>query len=338
MDAEDRLISFDQFRRRVRDAPLGLIGSSPDEQAFSLLRDGRRIGDIAVNHIAGSDHTVEHLGSAGYDSDDGDLSSTRMAHVQLEGSSTVVQNGRTAVLRPGDIALYSSALPFSLDQGGESLILQTPTTELQVQDTVIDELLGVRLDRERPMVGAVTPLARHLGRTIETGSTGLETRIVDAAIHMLGAIVLETSRETGHAARRMELDAVLRYIEESISRPDLSVGEIAAANFMSARKLHSLFEMLDTTVAAWVRSRRLHHCRRELVDSAFSGLTIAQIAARWGFKDAAHFSRAFTDRFGASPRAFRTGDPGAPAMDLSHRTRVQAVSPSPVPPPAHVLS
>jgi len=155
---------------------------------------------------------------------------------------------------------------------------------------------------------------------------------------MLGAIVLETSRETGQTARRRELDAVLHYVEENLSRPDLSVGEIAAANFMSARKLHSLFEMLDTTVATWVRSRRLHHCRRELVDSAFSGLTIAQIAARWGFKDAAHFSRAFTDRFGASPRAFRTGHAGTPVIDLSHRTRVKAVSPSPVPPPARVFA
>ncbi|MBN9629993.1 MAG: helix-turn-helix domain-containing protein [Actinobacteria bacterium] len=338
MDAEDRLVSFDQFRRRVRDAPLGLIGSSPGEQTFSLLMDRGDTGDITVNHFAGSDHTVEHLGSAEDDSDDGGLSSTRMVHVQLDGSSTLVQNGRTAVLRPGDIALYSSTRPFSLDHSGESLILRAPTTELQVQDAVIDELLAVRLDRERPMVGAVTPLARHLGRTLETGDSGVETRMVDAAIRMLGAIVLETSRETGYTARTVELDAVLHYIEENLSRPDLSVGEIAAANFMSARKLHSLFEMLDITVAAWVRSRRLHHCRRELVDSAFSGLTIAQIAARWGFKDAAHFSRSFTDRFGASPRAFRAAHSGAPLIDVSHRTRAKAVSPIPASPPAHVFA
>lgn len=338
MDAEDRLVSFDQFRRSVRDAPLGLIGSSSSEQTFSLLMEAQAFDDIGINHFAGSDHTVEsHAAAEPSATATAGSGATRLIHLQLGGSSTLEQDGRTAALRPGDVALYSPAQPFSLAHGGESVIIRAPMRELHVQGSLIDELVGVRLDRERALVQAMIPLARHLGSTAGAGEAGVGARTVDAAITMIGAIIAETGRETGHSARRTDFDTVLHYIEENLPRPDLAVAEIAAANFMSPRKLHALFERQEITVAAWVRSRRLHHCRRELADTAFAGLTIAQIAARWGFTDAAHFSRAFSDRFGASPRAFRTGQSGSAVTGLHHRTRVQAVGRSPASPPARAI-
>lgn len=334
MDRNDRIVSFDQFRRAVRDAPLGMIGSSPTTRTFALLIEARFVDDVAVNHLSGSDHTVDyHDRAASEDPSADDPPSSRMVHVQLDGSSTLSQDGRTTVLRPGDVAFYTSTKPFSLAHGGESLILRAPPSELRVQEGLLDELMGVRLDRERPLVDAMAPLARHLGTTLMNAGDGVNTRMVKAAINMLGAIVVETAGESGHASRHIELDAVLNYVEENLSRPELSVAEIAAANFMSARKLHALFELHETTVAAWVRSRRLHHCRRELADSTFADLTIAQIAARWGFTDAAHFSRAFADRYGASPRAFRTSRPRTRATELSHRTRVPVVRPRADAPP-----
>ncbi|WP_295118577.1 helix-turn-helix domain-containing protein [uncultured Leifsonia sp.] len=289
---------------------------------------GRYFDDIAVNRITGGRHTIEHQPPAD-SGDDGaaDPGSTRILHLQLEGSGTMEQRGRTAVLRPGDAVLYSPAQPFTLAHSGESVIIRPPTRELPLPEGVVDELVGVRLDRDRPLVRAINPLTRQLATTLATGDTGVGTRMVHAAINMLGAVLIETSGTAENRGRPGQLDAVLQYIEENLHRPDLSVAEIAAANFMSARKLHGLFEPLKTTVAAWVRSRRLVHCRRELTDPAFAGLTIGEVAARWGFKDAAHFSRAFTDRFGASPRAFRTGHALGEVVDLSHRTVARAASP-----------
>lgn len=335
MDAADRRTTFDPSRNPNRDAPPAHDRSGPDDRVLALGVDGRYFDDIAVTRITGDPGTIDYRPPTDSGGDgDADPGSTRILQVQLEGSSTVEQSGRTAVLRPGDAVLYSPAQPFTLAHSGESVTIRPPTRELSLPERIVDELLGVPLDRDRPLVRAITPLTRQLATTFTTRDSGVGTRMVHAAINMLGAVLIETSGAVDQGDRPRQLEAVLHYIEENLHRPDLSVAEIAAANFMSARKLHGLFEPLKTTVAAWVRSRRLLHCRRELVDPAFAGYTIAEVATRWGFKDAAHFSRAFTDRFGASPRAFRTGRAVGQVADLSHRTVVRAASPREESPPA----
>ncbi len=148
------------------------------------------------------------------------------------------------------MVVYTASHPFSLDHGGESMTLRVAQRELRLPESTVDELVGVRLERERPLVGALSPLVRQLTSDFSARGHSVGTRMVHAAINMLGAIVIETSRESGHPTRQAELDAVLVYVEENLPRPDLSVAEIASANFMSARKLHALFTLEETTVAA----------------------------------------------------------------------------------------
>jgi transcriptional regulator GlxA family with amidase domain len=85
---------------------------------------------------------------------------------------------------------------------------------------------------------------------------------------------------------------------------------VAEANYMSARQLHRLFERERETFGGWLRGERLLRCRRDLADPRLRDAPIAQIAARWGFRSPAHFTRAFSTRFGTSPREHRSGDAG----------------------------
>jgi AraC-like DNA-binding protein len=71
------------------------------------------------------------------------------------------------------------------------------------------------------------------------------------------------------------------------------------------RYLHRLFEAQDTTVAAWIRRRRLERCRRDLADPAFRGVPVSAVAARWGLPDPAHFSRLFRRTYGLPPAEYR---------------------------------
>jgi AraC-like DNA-binding protein len=43
----------------------------------------------------------------------------------------------------------------------------------------------------------------------------------------------------------------------------------------------------------------------------FATLSISEICFRWGFNGSAHFSRAFKDRYGVSPRDYRKGQAAA---------------------------
>jgi mannose-6-phosphate isomerase-like protein (cupin superfamily)/AraC-like DNA-binding protein len=58
-------------------------------------------------------------------------------------------------------------------------------------------------------------------------------------------------------------------------------------------------------VADHIRRRRLERCSQDLLDPAFSRWRINAIGRRWGYTDAAHFSRAFRDAHGLPPGEFR---------------------------------
>ena len=92
---------------------------------------------------------------------------------------------------------------------------------------------------------------------------------------------------------------------EHLGDPRLSPGSIAAAHYISVRYLPKLFESEQTTVAGWIRQRRLEACRRDLRDPALSDQPVSLIAARRGLPSAAHFSRAFRRAYDISPAEYR---------------------------------
>jgi AraC family transcriptional regulator, positive regulator of tynA and feaB len=71
---------------------------------------------------------------------------------------------------------------------------------------------------------------------------------------------------------------------------------------MSVRSVYRVFEETGETVSVFVQARRLVRARRDL---ATGRDPVSDIAARWGFADASHFSRAFRARYGRTPRDFR---------------------------------
>jgi AraC-like DNA-binding protein len=94
-------------------------------------------------------------------------------------------------------------------------------------------------------------------------------------------------------------------IDANLHSADLTPARIAAEHFISTRHLHGLFQEQGNTVAGWIRTRRLEHCRRGLLDPVHAGRPAAAVAARWGFVDAAHFSRVFKSPFGRAPSEVR---------------------------------
>ncbi|NNN37698.1 AraC family transcriptional regulator [Streptomyces sp. S3(2020)] len=83
------------------------------------------------------------------------------------------------------------------------------------------------------------------------------------------------------------------------------VGEVpqeSRAHHIPLRYLHKLFHEEGRTAAGWIRGLRLDCCHRDLADPGSAALPIRANASRWGFCNAAHFSRAFRDAFGLSAR------------------------------------
>jgi AraC-like DNA-binding protein len=96
------------------------------------------------------------------------------------------------------------------------------------------------------------------------------------------------------------------YIDTQLNRPELAPGEIAGYFNVSLRQLYRISAVAGYTPAALIWRRRLDRARALLQDKG-SRTPITEIALSCGFKDGAHFSRAFRKTFGEAPRAARRG-------------------------------
>ena len=96
------------------------------------------------------------------------------------------------------------------------------------------------------------------------------------------------------------------FIEHHLGDPGLSPAMIAAAHHVSVRTLHNLYEPGEHTVSGWIRHRRLERCRQDLLNPDLRDRPVGSIGTRWGFQDAAVFSRLFRRAYGLPPGEYRT--------------------------------
>jgi AraC-like DNA-binding protein len=106
-------------------------------------------------------------------------------------------------------------------------------------------------------------------------------------------------------AQSANLGRVCAVIQARLAEPDLTLGKVAAASGISPRYVQKLLGNVGQGFAGYLRASRLERCRADLADHCRAGLSITEICFRWGFNDAAHFSRSFRARYGTSPKDFR---------------------------------
>jgi acetamidase/formamidase/AraC-like DNA-binding protein len=102
------------------------------------------------------------------------------------------------------------------------------------------------------------------------------------------------------------LHRIYHAIEHGLDDPDLTPECVAQAEGISKRYLQKLFEGTGDSFTRYLRERRLQRNSAALTHPADAHQSVSEIAFSCGFNDAAHFSHVFRERFGVSPRAFRT--------------------------------
>jgi len=133
----------------------------------------------------------------------------------------------------------------------------------------------------------------------------VELALTEFLVANLAAQGSPASRGGAGAARAAHLHRVCQTIETMLSDPELTLEKAANADGISARSLQKLFSGAGQNFSTYVRLRRLERCRLDLTSPMFADLSISEICFRWGFNGSAHFSRAFKDRYGVTPRDYR---------------------------------
>lgn len=223
------------------------------------------------------------------------------------GTGVISQRGKAAFLRPGDFVFFDTVRPYSADYSGQFGVacFMIPRPSFPLPTRVLEQVAGVRVPCDQGIGLLVSPFlttlaaeAEAYANTPEVGSSAIEL-LAAAAKHVAGDESVAEQREAAL------LPGIRSFVEQRLSDPELRPEIIARAFGISVRYLHSLFADQDTTLGGWIRHRRLEACRRELGRSGSAKQTIAAVAHRWGFTDAAHFSRLFRASYGMSPREWR---------------------------------
>lgn len=227
----------------------------------------------------------------------------------LSGDYLLEQNGREVLLQPGDMTIYDATRPHRIHCPGEftKLILSIPRTVLKDRIAGIDRCTALRI----PSTQGIGCIAANFLRSSAIHADQLQAHefssISDHALDLL-ALAITAVRPLDFnlsRSRSVSLNRIKTFIEQNLRDADLDTGVIARHAGLSARYINHLFEDEGTSLMRYVWKRRLENCRKELQNPVYAGHRLSDIAFRWGFNDTAHFSRAFKQQFGCSPREFR---------------------------------
>ncbi|MGO2110635.1 MAG: helix-turn-helix domain-containing protein [Pseudoclavibacter sp.] len=302
--AEYEFGSIETFNRMLTElsVPVAVFSRRP------VFRSRFRVAghaDVWCFDIAASDHVVQRAEAQIGAAHEGDFYSV---YVVLHGSCTVLQDGREAVLRAGDVAICDTTRPYTLvlSEDARTAVLMFPRSLITLPRTAVREATATRFGGEHGVGSIVSSFLGSVVDNLEGFSGAAGHRLGQHVVDLVATMLFDGLDLDDPASRRSQLmPQICEYIDERLHDPALSLGTIAAAHYVSTRYLQALFQRERTTVTAWIRERRLEMCRRDLGDPYLAGESVASIAAKWGFVEPSHFSRAFKARFGNSPRAFR---------------------------------
>ncbi|MFR9777168.1 helix-turn-helix domain-containing protein [Micromonospora sp. MS34] len=241
----------------------------------------------------------------------------------IVGFSAIRQARNEAILDRAGFTFFDTSRPYEAEhrtdgeQPTSTICLQIPHGRLPLPATAVRRLLASVVPADQ---GTGVLLARFLDRLVRhpdqyaaEDAERLGTLAIDLACTALArradvehALTVETRERTARLG-------VVEFIERHLADPDLNPRGIAAAQHISLRTLHRLFAEDDESVAGLIRRRRLERCRRDLLNPLLADRPVHAVASRWGFRDPAHFSRAFRTAYGMSPRQLRAAVTARPA-------------------------
>jgi AraC-like DNA-binding protein len=308
---------FDFWRDVVSNTFVALHASRPPGGAFRGALRGARLGDLRIFEVDADPHMVRRTPRLIADSP-GDYFKVGLL---TQGHGLLAQDGRDTLLGPGDFAIYDTTRPytFAFDGPFRMLVLIFPRDQLSLPPESVARVTATAISGGQGLGGLVGSFLVQASRVLDEVDARDHARLATNVLDLLTTALaggLETRPGDPDSVHRALLLQTLAFIERHLCDPCLSPGAVASAHHISTRYLHKLFQAEGTTVSAWIRRRRLEHCRRDLRDPAHAQRSVSAIGARWGLPDASHFSRLFRAAFGVSPRDYRLCADAAAAGDL----------------------
>lgn len=232
--------------------------------------------------------------------------------LQRAGDLRVTTGGENILLRPGEMALVDSTEGFEMYPQSS---FQQVSMHLQ-RDLLTNYLPQHRVRSGKiPNAGLSSQLLKTLAQRITGGhltdnAASTDGMALQESLIRLSQSALDPSATNalalldGHATLAMRARAE-KVINDMLDQHGLSPSKVACTLGISVRQLYRLFQGADDGVHSYILKMRLERCAQQLIDQELAHKSITDISLNFGFNDSAHFSRAFKQRYGASPRDYR---------------------------------
>lgn len=286
-------------------APLAVGQVLP--RPFSARLARYHLGPLSVDHMSADASLVRRLPAMIRGGDPEWIG----LMLQLRGRCGVEQDDRTSVVGPGELVSWNSSRPYRIEAPDfyEVLIVHCPTLLLRPHVDAVCRRTAQSIGGD----SGVGHLAKHhllgLLRGLDDGTlpassqSHLAEAVIDLirALHVRGDVAARTPARSSDILRAQ----IKAFIDLHLADPGLGPDVIAHEHFVSRSYLDRLFQTEAATVQETIRAKRLDRARRDLTDSALAADSILEIASRWGFRSAAHFSRSFRAAYLQSPSDVR---------------------------------
>ena len=257
--------------------------------------------------------------------------------LQTQGCTIAAQAGRTCLLKPGDLCVIDNLLPFELEVTtplSQFSFLQIPRETVLSRHAYLEQRTAMPFDTRDSGVHLLRQTLRSALDLAPTLNADQRSAALMCITQLLGMGRLprqESAREVSWRVR-----AALTLIEAELSSPHLNAGYVADRQSISRRRLDQLLmASIGASISAHICSRRIERSAECLTDPQFAAASVAQVALSVGFEDAAHFTRAFKQRFHCTPLQWRkqrsapytaTSVPGAPLPRSASEAPLESTS------------
>ncbi|PKR89273.1 hypothetical protein CXZ10_10155 [Pleomorphomonas diazotrophica] len=295
--------SFSYFREKVAGYFDGLELVEPKTKSLDARFEAIEVGDIQICRITGSEHAVRRSTSA-LRSLPGDKISVNYCDGGDYFLDDVLGSGS---VRYGALRVIDNAHEFELRLPREKRVVlhcfQVPRMAFgdgvsfrTINSILSDSRFGSLMsDQYRVLVKAL-----RLGNLAAVHAVANATR---AMLLSLGEITDRDDRERD--APNVGIASLKSYVLSRLTESDLNVEAVARAFHCSERTVQNRFAAEGETFSSWLLSQRLARAEELLLAPTYALRSVEWIGFSCGFVATPHFHRAFKERFGTTPRAFR---------------------------------
>ncbi len=274
--------------------------TTPDEP-FTASMDWLDLGPFGIGHAR---FTSQHwdrsrLRAARDDNDD------LVVNIRHAGAAYFEINGAEAVAPTGSIVLADMSAPKRhFSEASISTGLSLPRAEAERLFTPVRTLHGhVIAPRHAALLTSHVALLRtHAPDLPAASGPMLAQTILDLLAVAIAASCGEVPADPHQHERALAVQ-LRDEIERNLGSPSLTVARLSRSLGVSRSTLFRLLRGRGG-VQAYIRERRLARVAETLRQGA-DRQTIAVIAERWGFCDAAYLGRAFREAYGMTPGDYR---------------------------------